>query len=319
MNKFITSEDFIFNTKVFQMISTQNENSNLILNQSTKLMRNLEDTLSFYKDNSNIDKINKNAGKNFVQVSQITFDIVEKSKYYSKLTDGLFDITIAPLVKMWGVNSDTPHVLTDDNISKTLSLVNYEDIILNKNKQEIMLAKENQQIDLGGIAKGYIADLVIDFYKKNNVESALVNIGGNIKVLGRKSPSDLWKVGIYKPEKHSSDILCSLSVEDMSVVTSGTYERAFMKNNKLYHHILNPRTGYPAKTDIASITIVNESSLLCDGLSTPLLIIGAYDASQFMKQNNIEGIIITNDNKIIVSKNLLSKFSLHYDYEVLCF
>ena len=282
-------------------------------------MRNLEDTLSFYKDNSNIDKINKNAGKNFVQVSQITFDIVEKSKYYSKLTDGLFDITIAPLVKMWGVNSDTPHVLTDDNISKTLSLVNYEDIILNKNKQEIMLAKENQQIDLGGIAKGYIADLVIDFYKKNNVESALVNIGGNIKVLGRKSPSDLWKVGIYKPEKHSSDILCSLSVEDMSVVTSGTYERAFMKNNKLYHHILNPRTGYPAKTDIASITIVNESSLLCDGLSTPLLIIGAYDASQFMKQNNIEGIIITNDNKIIVSKNLLSKFSLHYDYEVLCF
>ena len=182
-----------------------------------------------------------------------------------------------------------------------------------------MLNKENQKIDLGGIAKGYIADLIIDFYKENNVKSAIVNIGGNIKVLGRKSHEDLWQIGIYKPIKHSTDIICSLAVEDLSIVTSGVYERAFISNNKLYHHILDPHTGYPASTDIMSITIVNESSLLCDALATPLLIMGTFEASKFMQNHNIEGIIITTNNKIILSKSLLNKFNLHENYDVLCF
>lgn len=319
MDNFITSEEFIFNTRVFQKISTENVNGELILEKSTEIMKKLEHILSFYNDNSDITKINKNAGKDFVNVSDSTFEIVKKSKYYSQLTDGLFDISVAPLVKAWGICNDSPEVLNKDTIYKLLPLVNYNDIILDEENVSIMLKKENQKIDLGGIAKGYITDLIIDFYKENNVKSAIVNIGGNIKVLGRKSHEDLWQVGIYKPIKHSTDIICSLAVEDLSIVTSGIYERAFISNNKLYHHILDPRTGYPASTDIMSITIVNESSLLCDALATPLLIMGTFEASKFMQNHNIEGIIITTNNKIIISKSLLNKFNLHEDYDVLCF
>lgn len=319
MDNFITSEEFIFNTKVFQKISTENVNGELILKKSTEIMKKLEHILSFYNDNSDITKINKNAGKDFVNISNSTFEIVKKSKYYSQLTNGLFDISVAPLVKAWGICNDNPEVLNKDTIDKLLPLINYNNIILDEENVSIMLNKENQKIDLGGIAKGYIADLIIDFYKENNVKSAIVNIGGNIKVLGKKSPKDLWKVGIYKPVKHSTDIICSLAVEDLSIVTSGVYERAFINNNKLYHHILDPCTGYPASTDIMSITIVNESSLLCDALATPLLIMGTFEASKFMQNHNIEGIIITTNNKIIISKNLLNKFNLHEDYDVLCF
>lgn len=319
MDDFITSEEFLFNTKVFQKISTENVDAELILRKSTEIMKNLEILLSFYNDNSDVSRINKNAGKDFAKVSADTFEIVKKSIYYSKLTNGLFDITIAPLVKMWGVCSHNPKVISQENIDKILPLVDYNDILLDENKLKIMLNKKNQKIDLGGIAKGYIADLIIDFYKKNHVKSAIINLGGNIKVLGRKNITDLWKVGIYKPIKHSMDIICSLDIENLSIVTSGIYERAFINNNTLYHHILNPYTGYPAKTDIASITIVNKSSLLCDGIATPLLIMGSLKASQFMKNHNVEGILITTNNKIIISKGLLNKFKLHDNYEVLCF
>lgn len=319
MDNFITSEEFIFNTRVFQKISTENVNGELILKKSTDIMKKLEHILSFYNDNSDITKINKNAGKDFVNVSDSTFEIIKKSKYYSQLTDGLFDISVAPLVKAWSICNDSPKVLNNDTINKLLPLINYNDIILDEENISIMLNKENQKIDLGGIAKGYIADLIIDFYKENNVKSAIVNIGGNIKVLGRKSHEDLWQIGIYKPIKHSTDIICSLAVEDLSIVTSGVYERAFISNNKLYHHILDPHTGYPASTDIMSITIVNESSLLCDALATPLLIMGTFEASKFMQNHNIEGIIITTNNKIILSKSLLNKFNLHENYDVLCF
>lgn len=319
MNNFITSEEFIFNTRVFQQISSENINGELILQKSTEIMRSLETMLNFYDKNSEISKINKNAGKNFTKVSKDTFEIIKKSKYYSKITNGLFDITIAPLVKMWGINSDNPKVIPPESINKILSLVNYNDIILDEDNLSIMLNKENEKLDLGGIAKGYIADLIINFYKENNIKSAIVNIGGNIKVLGRKNPENLWKVGIYKPIKHSTDILCSLDIESCSIVTSGIYERAFINNNKLYHHILNPHTGYPCETDIASVTVISESSLFADAIATPLLIMGTLDASKFMKKHNIEGVIVTSNKKIIISKALLNKFKLYDSYEVLCF
>ena len=182
-----------------------------------------------------------------------------------------------------------------------------------------MLAKENQKIDLGGIAKGYIADKVIEFYKESNVTSAIINIGGNIKVLGKTDKNKSWDIGIYKPKKHSKDIICSILVEDLSVVTSGGYERAFMYNGDLYHHILNPCTGYPAKTDLKSITIVSEDSIKGDAFSTPLFIMGKYKACEFMKKNGISGIMITEDNEIIVTKDLIEKFNLFTDYKVLTF
>ena len=324
MKYFVEKEDFIFNTRVYQKICYDNNDIKTkeieeIAEKATKLMRQFEEKLSFFYESSEVSSINENASNGFIKISNDTFEILKKSIYYSKLTNGIFDITIAPLVKAWSINSDNPTILSKEKIDELIDLVDYEDIILNKNNSTVMLLRKNQKIDLGGIAKGYIADKIIDFYKENNIDSAIINIGGNIKVLGQKDENSFWSIGIYEPKKHSEKIICSIEAKDKSIVTSGGYERAFSYNGELYCHILNPKTGYPIKSDLKSITIVSDKSIDGDSLSTPLFIMGKNKAYEFMKKHNISGVMITDKDEIIVTKNLLEGFKLFEDYKVLAF
>lgn len=324
MKYFVEKEDFIFNTRVYQKICYDNNDIKTkeieeIAEKATKLMRQFEEKLSFFYESSEVSSINENASNGFIKISNDTFEILKKSIYYSKLTNGIFDITIAPLVKAWAINSDNPTILSKEKIDELIDLVDYEDIILNKNNSTVMLLRKNQKIDLGGIAKGYIADKIIDFYKENNIDSAIINIGGNIKVLGQKDENSFWSIGIYEPKKHSEKIICSIEAKDKSIVTSGGYERAFSYNGELYCHILNHKTGYPIKSDLKSITIVSDKSIDGDSLSTPLFIMGKNKAYEFMKKHNISGVMITDKDEIIVTKNLLEGFKLFEDYKVLAF
>lgn len=324
MKYFVEKEDFIFNTRVYQKICYDNNDIKTkeieeIAEKATKLMRQFEEKLSFFYESSEVSSINENASNGFIKISNDTFEILKKSIYYSKLTNGIFDITIAPLVKAWAINSDNPTILSKEKIDELIDLVDYEDVILNKNNSTVMLLRKNQKIDLGGIAKGYIADKIIDFYKENNIDSAIINIGGNIKVLGQKDENSFWSIGIYEPKKHSEKIIFSIEAKDKSIVTSGGYERAFSYNGELYCHILNPKTGYPIKSDLKSITIVSDKSIDGDSLSTPLFIMGKNKAYEFMKKHNISGVMITDKDEIIVTKNLLEGFKLFEDYKVLAF
>ena len=324
MKYFVEKEVFIFNTRVYQKICYDNNDIKTkeieeIAEKATKLMRQFEEKLSFFYESSEVSSINENASNGFIKISNDTFEILKKSIYYSKLTNGIFDITIAPLVKAWAINSDNPTILSKEKIDELIDLVDYEDVILNKNNSTVMLLRKNQKIDLGGIAKGYIADKIIDFYKENNIDSAIINIGGNIKVLGQKDENSFWSIGIYEPKKHSEKIICSIEAKDKSIVTSGGYERAFSYNGELYCHILNPKTGYPIKSDLKSITIVSDKSIDGDSLSTPLFIMGKNKAYEFMKKHNISGVMITDKDEIIVTKNLLEGFKLFEDYKVLAF
>lgn len=322
MKVFFEKEDFIFSTRVKQKIGYKENNLfeiEKIADKATLIMNEFEERLSFFKENSEVNILNKSTSKGFTRVSVDTFEILKKSSYYSKLTNGIFDITIAPLVKEWAINSNKPNILSNNRVKELLSLVDYEDVILNEVNSSVMLLREKQKIDLGGIAKGYIADQIIEFYKNNNIESAIINIGGNIKVLGRKNKEELWNVGIFEPKKHSENIICSVEVENKSIVTSGGYERAFVYNNELYCHILNAKTGYPVKSDLKSITIVSTSSIEGDALSTPLFIMGKDKAYEFMKKNNISGIMVTDKNEIILTKDLLEGFKLFENYKVLAF
>lgn len=324
MKYFVEKEDFIFNTRVYQKICYDNNDIKTkeieeIAEKATKLMRQFEEKLSFFYESSEVSSINENASNGFIKISNDTFEILKKSIYYSKLTNGIFDITIAPLVKAWAINSDNPTILSKEKIDELIDLVDYEDVILNKNNSTVMLLRKNQKIDLGGIAKGYIADKIIDFYKENNIDSAIINIGGNIKLLGQKDENSFWSIGIYEPKKHSEKIICSIEAKDKSIVTSGGYERAFSYNGELYCHILNPKTGYPIKSDLKSITIVSDKSIDGDSLSTPLFIMGKNKAYEFMKKHNISGVMVTDKDEIIVTKNLLEGFKLFEDYKVLAF
>ncbi|WP_322020364.1 FAD:protein FMN transferase [Clostridium butyricum] len=263
--------------------------------------------------------MNRNSGIKFVKVSEDTFNVIKSAKFCSELTNGVFDATIAPLVKKWSVNSSSPKVLSIEEVNTVKSLVDYKDILLCEDNKSIMLARKDQEIDLGGIAKGYIADKIIELYKEIGIKSGIINLGGNVKVLGKKADDLMWNIGIIKPEKHANENIAVVSVEDMSVVTSGAYERAFLYNGKMYHHIINPITGYPAETDLKSITVVCKDSVHADALSTPLFIMGKYKAYEFMKSKQISGIMVTDDDKIIITKDLLKNFKLFKDYEVLAF
>lgn len=319
MKSFAESSDYIFNTKIYMKIAIDLEDEKMILEKASNYMRNLEKKLNFYDENSEISLINRNSGIRFVKISEDTFNVIKNAKFCSELTNGAFDATIAPLVKKWSVNSSSPKVLSIEEVNTVKSLVDYKDILLCEDSKSVMLARKDQEIDLGGIAKGYIADKIIELYKENGIKSGIINLGGNVKVLGKKSDDLMWNIGIIKPEKHANENIAVVSVEDMSVVTSGAYERAFSYNGKMYHHIINPITGYPAETDLKSITVICKDSVHADALSTPLFIMGKYKAYEFMKSKQISGIMVTDDDKIIITKDLLKNFKLFKDYEVLAF
>lgn len=319
MKSFAESSDYIFNTKIYMKIAIDLEDEKMILEKASNYMRNLEKKLNFYDENSEISLINRNSGIRFVKISEDTFNVIKNAKFCSELTNGAFDATIAPLVKKWSINSSSPKVLSIEEVNTVKSLVDYKDILLCEDSKSVMLARKDQEIDLGGIAKGYIADKIVELYKENGIKSGIINLGGNVKVLGKKSDDLMWNIGIIKPEKHANENIAVVSVEDMSVVTSGAYERAFSYNGKMYHHIINPITGYPAETDLKSITVICKDSVHADALSTPLFIMGKYKAYEFMKSKQISGIMVTDDDKIIITKDLLKNFKLFKDYEVLAF
>lgn len=319
MKSFAESSDYIFNTKIYMKIAIDLEDEKMILEKASNYMRNLEKKLNFYDENSEISLINRNSGIRFVKISEDTFNVIKNAKFCSELTNGAFDATIAPLVKKWSINSSSPKVLSIEEVNTVKSLVDYKDILLCEDSKSVMLARKDQEIDLGGIAKGYIADKIIELYKENGIKSGIINLGGNVKVLGKKSDDLMWNIGIIKPEKHANENIAVVSVEDMSVVTSGAYERAFSYNGKMYHHIINPITGYPAETDLKSITVICKDSVHADALSTSLFIMGKYKAYEFMKSKQISGIMVTDDDKIIITKDLLKNFKLFKDYEVLAF
>ena len=302
MKGFFEKEDFIFSTRVKQKIGYKENNLfeiEKIADKATLIMNEFEERLSFFKENSEVNILNKSASKGFTRVSVDTFEILKKSSYYSKLTNGIFDITIAPLVKEWAINSNKPNILSNNRVKELLSLVDYEDVILNEVNSSVMLLREKQKIDLGGIAKGYIADRIADYLKAENVTSALINLGGNILTFGPAlhNPDQKWRIGIQNPKETRNTNLLVLAIRDQSVVTSGIYERTFEIDGKTYHHIFDSQTGYPVSSDLASLTII--SSLSVDGEIWTTRLFGPSLERIFQEvssQPNLEAIIVDKDN-----------------------
>lgn len=275
-------------------------------------IRDIENKMSINKDESEVININNSAGIKPVKVSEETFYTIKKGVEYSVASKGNYDISVGPLVKLWGIGTDKARVPSKEEIDKSKSLINYKDIILDDSNKTVMLKKKDMILDLGGIAKGFAADEVEKVLKNNGVNYAIINLGGNVLVMNKNPNGNLWKIGIQNPfSDNRGDIIGAIDVEDKSVTTAGIYERYFEVNGVKYHHILNPFTGYPADNEIAGITIVADKSIDGDGIDTGILLMGLKDGLDYVNSHKeLEAIFVTKNKEVYLSDDLKGKFKL---------
>jgi len=243
---------------------------------------------------SDVDRINK-AGGQAVTVDPETWEILRWAREISSLTNGAFAVTIAPLTAMWDFTDGTQRMPTDEERLAALPLVDDSAIILGENNTVTLPA--GMEIDLGGIAKGYIADRMAEMLR-GKASGVILSLGGNVYVLGQKPDGTTYNVGIQDPDGKNGEVLAVVNTTDRSVVTSGIYERQFVKDGISYHHILDPVDGLPSRSDLASATIVGTSSMDADALATACIVMGREKALKFMQEQGIEGVLVTRDRQV---------------------
>ena len=254
-----------------------------ILDKVFEKIVEIEDLVSINKENTEITKLNESAGVEKVKLSNLSYDILKKGIEYSKLSNGSYDITIGPLVKLWSIGLEGAKVPSKDEINEAIGYIDYNNIEINDSTKEAFLTKEGMEVDLGSIAKGYAADEVVKILKQEG-----------IRVIG------------------------AVEVFDKTVVTSGIYERFIEEDGVRYHHILNPKTGYPYETDIAGVSIIADNSIDADALSTLTFTKGVKEGLKFVENlDNVDAIFITNDKKIYLTENIKDNFKLmSNDFEI---
>lgn len=305
----VSRETYLMGTII--NIKAYGKNAEKAVQASVDKISDIEKKMSVNIDSSEVNKINKNAGIAPVKVSKNTLDVVKASLIYSKKTKGSFDITVEPLVSLWGIGTDKARVPSKDEISNALSLINYKDVVINEKESTIMLKRKGQAIDLGAIAKGYTADELKKVLLNYNVSSAFLNLGGNVYVLGNKPDKTPWKIGVQNPLEPRGDYLGIVSVSDKSVVTSGNYERFFERNGKRYHHIFDTKTGYPAEKGLISVSIISDKSIDGDALSTSVYTLGLDEGKKLIESlKDVEAVFVTNDKKVYITSGLKDIFKL---------
>lgn len=266
----------------------------------------IEKKMTSKADFSEVISINELAGRDFYKVSPDTFFVIKKGLYFSNLSEGKFDITVGPLVKLWGIGTEHARVPSKAEISKILPLVDYRQIELDEKNNSVFLKRPGMSIELGGIAKGYAADEAVKILRQNGIKHGTVDLGGNIVVIGTKPDGKLWKIGIQNPFfKTRGSIVATVEVADKTLVTSGPYERYIEKDGKIYHHILDTRTGFPVENELMSVTIIAESSIDADALSTTVFAMGLEEGMDFVESiENIDAIFITKDYKVYTTSGV---------------
>ncbi len=259
---------------------------------------------------SEIAKVNDNAGVSAVTVSEETYRLLKRGRELSLQSNGLFDITIGPLVKLWGITSDAPQIPTDSEIQSYRKRVNISKLSLNDEKKTAKLTNPYMEIDLGGIAKGYACDLAKKKYQELGLESGLLSLGGNIYSFGTKPDGTAFIIGLRDPRGEESDLMGNLTAPGKVVATSGDYERYFEQDGTRYHHILDPKTGYPAKTDLISVTVIAEEGALADFLSTTLFIAGKEEVLKNLDNDKFDVIAVDNQMQVYVSAGMKRNFKL---------
>ena len=303
MNKPYKINFYAMNTYI--TMTLYGENAEKSAEEAKAEILRLEKLFAHDDINSDIGKINRCSS---AQVSDETVEIIKKSAEISALTDSAADITVFPVVKAWGFTEKEYKVPAQAEISSLLGNVDYRKITVSENTVTV---PENVQITLGCIATGYASNKAAQIIKEHGTDSAVLSLGGNVQTVGTKNDGEAWNIAISDPQNTDSSI-GTLSVKETAVVTSGAYQQNFTKGGKTYHHIINPKTGYPSDSGLTSVTVVCSDGATADALSTALFVMGLSKGIELYKNSqNFEAVFVDENRKIYVTDGLKDSFTLN--------
>ncbi len=299
------------------VVSDSEDSAEKAIDTAFSEIEKIEKLSNFFSSDSEISRINKNAGISEVTVSSDILELLGKALHVSDITEGAFDVTIGPVIRLYDFHKKIkPEEYT---IKNNLPFVNYRDMIIDRNKSTVFLRRKGMLIDPGGIAKGYAADKAVETLKRQGIHSGLVSVAGDIKAFGLKPDGRPWKVGIRNPRippnpplvkggkgGFSDDIMATIELKDMAISTSGDYERFFVLNNKKYHHLLNPKTGHPAQ-GCRSASIITREAAFTDAFATGVFILGPEKGMKVLEKMGFDGIIIDGQGKTYITPGLRGK------------
>lgn len=301
---------FFLNSILVLDIRDERDDKQEIQKEVQERMQDIEEKMSLHMKETEIQKINAKAGIEAVEVSEDSYKVIESAVRYAELSKGKFDISVGSLVELWGIGTEEERVPAQEEIEQALATVDYREIELDPEKQSVYLKKEGMKIDLGAIAKGYAADQILEILKKYQVESAIVNLAGNIFVHGDKGGQP-FKVGIQDPFQDRGTFVGIYAARDLSVVTSGVYERFFEQDGERYHHILSTKDGYPVNNELVSVSILSEKSMDGDALSTSVFAMGLEEGMKLIESlEGVEAICIDREKNIYLSSGAGANFEL---------
>lgn len=296
----ISRSDFLLNT--FVTVTIYDSQDEALLDECLNICRGYEDRFSTTIPTSEIAQMNhRKPGQTTFELTKGTADLIREALHYSTVSDGDYDITIEPLSSLWDFTSGKAVIPPSDQIEAATKRVNYKNVKMDGDT--LTFLSPDTTIDLGSIAKGFIADRMKDYLVSKGVKSAIINLGGNVLCVGKMPDGRPFHIGLQKPFADHSEVIADLNIDNLSVVSSGVYERHFVKDGKNYHHILNPRTGYPYDNGLVAVTIVSPLSVDGDALSTTCFSMGLDKGMALINSlDNIYGYFITSDEKVHYSK-----------------
>lgn len=303
--KEISATSFKLNTIV--KVTIYDSSDQTLLDECMALCDKYESIFSRTREDSELYKLNHREltpveGDDTYQISEPLAELLSIGLHYSKESEGAFDIAIAPLSSLWDFTSENPVLPGAKEIKEAVAMCGYEDVALTGTK--ITLRSPETAFDLGAIAKGYIADRMKDYLESKGVKSAVINLGGNVLCVGEKPGKKPFHIGIQKPFADRNETIATMEIRDKSVVSSGIYERYFESDGQIYHHILNPRTGYPYDNDLVAVTIISDNSVDGDALSTTCFALGLEKGMALAQsRDDVQAIFITRDYQVHYTKD----------------
>ncbi len=294
-----TAEIFAMDT--IMDLTVYGESAPELLTEARQLVQKYEGLFSVNTRTSDVAKLNQSAGR-AVQVSPETYELIQKSIGITKETEGLFDISIYPLVRAWGFTKEEYRVPEKEELGRLLEKVDASMIQLGPDN--MVTLSEGMEIDLGGIAKGYLSQKLTELFREGGAQAAVVSLGGNVQTFGKKPDGTPFMVGITDPSDGTS-LLGTIQVGEKAVITSGSYQRYFEKDGKVYHHIIDKRTGAPAKSDLTSVTVIGEDGVTADSFATALFVMGKERAVQYAASHpEIQLVLVDTESQIWTSEGV---------------